>query len=158
MCILYTILYHIRGLDLCAAIVQLYRTYYVYYFALRVSFDLCAVYLYYFVAPTQILRALAAPMKLVPATASHHPPLLKSQWWRSRSGANGGSTIITPANVGPSIPPPSHQCPIQSIYTIQPVENQPAHKSQFLLANPRPIQIRSSQYYPANKIHPIQSI
>ena len=49
-----------------AAIVQLYCTYSLYYPVLRVSSDLCAVCLYYSAAPTQILRALAAPMQLVP--------------------------------------------------------------------------------------------
>ena len=46
----------------------------------------------FFSALTQILRALAAPAQLVPATASHHRPPLKSQWWRSRPA---------PANAGP---------------------------------------------------------
>ena len=62
---------------MCVAIVQLYRMYSLYYPVLRVSSDLCAVYLYYFAAPTQILRALAAPTQLVPATASHRLPPLK---------------------------------------------------------------------------------
>ena len=146
------------GSNLCTDIVKLYRTYSLYYIALHVSSNCCEVYLYYFSSPTQILRALVAPMQLVPATASHHPLPLKSQWWRSHYGVNGDAPITAPAIVGPSILPPPHQCPIQSIFSIQPVANQPAHKIQFLLANPRPIPIRSSQYYPANKIHPIRSI
>ena len=87
LCIIYTILYYISGSNLCAAIVQLYRTYSLYYLLLRVNSDLCAVYLYYFVALTQTLRTLAAPTQLVPATVSHRPLPLKSQWWRSCSGA-----------------------------------------------------------------------
>ena len=81
--------------DLCAAIVQLYRTYYLYYLLLRVSSYLSAAYLYYFDALTQIIRALAAPTKLVPANASCHPPPLKSQWWRSCS-ARLPSTVDLP--------------------------------------------------------------
>ena len=80
VCIIYTILYYIRGSDLCAAIVQLYRTYDLYYLVLRASSDLFAVYLYYFDALTQILRALAALTLLVPSTTSHRPPPLNSQW------------------------------------------------------------------------------
>ena len=142
---------------MCAAIVQLYHIYYLYYLVLRVSSDFCAVYLYYFDAPTQILRALAAPTQLVPATASHRPPPLNSQWWRSRSGPNGGSPVLATANVVPSMPPPSHQCPVQSIRPIQPVANQPAHKSQFLLANPILMPIQSRPYDPANTIQTIRS-
>ena len=110
-----------------AAIVQFYCTCSLYYLVLRVSYNLCAVYLYYFATPTQILRALAAPAQLVPATTYHHPPPLKSQWWCSCSGANGGAPVQAGANVGPSIPPPSHQSPIQSIRPIsliQPVISQ----------------------------------
>ena len=77
MCILYTILYYIRGSDLCAATVQLYHTYSLYYLVLRFSSDLCAVYLYYFYAPTQIIRALASLTHFLPNTASHIPPELE---------------------------------------------------------------------------------
>ena len=83
--------------------------------------------------------------------------LFRRQWWCSRSGANGGAPVPAPANVGPSIPPLSHQSPIQSICPIQPVANQTSHKSQFFLANPRPITIRSSQYYPSDTIQTIRS-
>ena len=47
--------------DFRVAIVQLYRTYYVYYIVLHFSLDLCAVYLDYYVALTQTLHAFAAP-------------------------------------------------------------------------------------------------
>ena len=151
-------MYYITGSDFCAAIVQLYRIYYLYYLILHVSSYFCVVYLCYFAALTQILRALAAPTQLVKATVSHLPPPLKIQWWRSRSRANGGAPVPEPSNVSPSIPPLSYQRPIQSIYPIQPLSNQPAHKSQFLIANPRPIPIQSSRYDPANTIHPIGSI
>ena len=117
----------------------------------------CSLFVLIF-APTQILRALAAPTQLVPVTASHRPPLLKSQCWRFCSNANAGAPIPTPANIFPSIPFPSYQRPIQSICPIQPVANQPDHKIHFLIVNSRPIPIRSSQYYLAYKIHPIQSI
>ena len=83
------------------------------------------------------------------------PPLPTT---RRPSRANGGATVPAPANVGPSIPTPSHQRPIQSIHPIQPVANQPAHKSQFLLANPIPIPIGSRRYNPANTIQMIQPI
>ena len=79
-----------------------------------------------------------------PLPTSYHP-----------SRANDGAPVPKPANVGPYIPRSSHQCPIQSISPIQPV-----YKSQFLLANQRPITIRSSQYNPADTIqtiHPIWS-
>ena len=142
---------------MCAAIVQLYRTYSLYYLVLCVSSDSCALYLYYFSSLTQILRALAAPMQLVPSTASHRPLLLNSQCWSFRSNANDGAPIPTPANIFPSISPPSHQSPIQFICPIHPLSNQTEHKIHFILENPGPIPIRSSQYYPAYKIHTIQS-
>ena len=87
LCILYTILYYIRGLHLCAAIVQLYRMYYLYYLVISVSSDLCAAYLNYFAALAQLIRALADPTQLVPAPASCRPPLLNVQWWRYFSGS-----------------------------------------------------------------------
>ena len=138
LCILYTILYYIRGSHLCAAIVQFYRTYYLYYLVLRVSSDLYAVYLYYFAAPTQIIRALAAPMQLVPATTSHRPPPLKSQWWLSRSVANDGAPVPAPANVGPSHPAPATFHPVYPSHPYHPASNQPANKSQcFLIRSSR---------------------
>ena len=93
MCIIYTLLYYIRGLDLCAAIVQLYCTYSLYYLVLCVSYNLCAVYLHYFAAPTQILHALAALTQLVTAITYHSPSPLNIQWWRSCSGAHGGTPL-----------------------------------------------------------------
>ena len=65
------------SLDLCAAILKLYHKYSLYYPVLRVSSYLCAAYLYYFAARIQILRALAAPTQLVPATTSRRPRPLK---------------------------------------------------------------------------------
>ena len=109
-------MYLIRGSHLCAAIVQFYCTYYLYYLVLCVSSDLCALYLYYFPSLTQKLRILAALTQLVPATTAHSPPPLKSQWWRSCSGANGGAPVSAGANVGPS-----HQHPIHSIRPICPI-------------------------------------
>ena len=91
-----------------AAIVQLYRTYSLYYLVLYVSSNLCAVYWYYFSAQTQILCALAAPKKLVTATNSHSQPPLKIQLWRSYSGSDGGAPVLAPANVGPSHPCPTN--------------------------------------------------
>ena len=82
------------SLYLCAAIVQLYRTYSLYYLVLRVS--LCAVYLYYSAALTQILRALASTTQFVPSTASCCPPPIKRLWWRSLS-VQPPSTINPPA-------------------------------------------------------------
>ena len=64
--------YYIRGSHLCASIVQLHCTYSLYYLVLCVSSDLCAVYLYYFAAMTQIIRALAALTQLVPEQERHH--------------------------------------------------------------------------------------
>ena len=72
-------MYYIRCSHLCAAIVQLYCTYSLYYLVLGVSYNSCALYFYYFASPTQLLRVLAAPTQLVPATTSHSPPPLKSQ-------------------------------------------------------------------------------
>ena len=115
---LYTVLYYIRGSHLCAAIVQFYRMYSLYYLVLCVSSDLCAVYLYYFYFLTQILRVLAAPTQLVPATISHSPPPLKSQWWRSFSGANGGAPVPAGANIGPSHPRPNNSPSGPSVSSI----------------------------------------
>ena len=77
------------------------------------------------------------------------PPLPTA---RRPSRSNSGSPVLTPANVGPSRPPPPHQRPIQSICTIRPVAKQPAHKIHFLLAKKT-----QYQYNPANTIQPIQS-
>ena len=68
-------------------IVQLYCTYSLYYLVLHCSSDLCAAYLDYSATLTQ-------PTYLVAATASHHPPPLNCQWWRSRSG--GPLSIVNP--------------------------------------------------------------
>ena len=77
---------------------------------------------------------------------------------RRPSRGNGGAPVPTPANIGPFNPPLSDQRPIQSIHPIQPVSNQSAHKIQFLLANLRPIKIRSSRYDPSDIIQTIQPI
>ena len=105
--------------DFCAAIVQFYRTYSLYYLVLCVSSNLCAAYLYYFADMTQILIALAASTQLVPATASRRPSI-----------SNGGAPVPAPANVGTSILPLSHPRPIQYICPIQIVANQFPHTSQ----------------------------
>ena len=142
---LYYIVLHIRGSHFCAAIVQVYHMYSLYYLVLRVSSDLCAVYFHYFAAPTQIFRALAAPTQLVQAITSHRPPPFKSQRWRSRSGVNGGAPIPAPMVALPfrglltsfhptPVPPTSHP-----VHPSHPASNQPAHKSQCFL-------IRSSRY------------
>ena len=102
-----------------AAIVQLYRTYYLYYLVLRVSSNFCADDLYYFASPTKILRALAVPTQSVPATASRRP-----------SRSNGGAPVPAPANFGPSILPPSDPRPLWSVLPIQPVASQFTHTSQ----------------------------
>ena len=65
-------------------IVQLYRTYSFFTILYHVrGSDLCALYLYYFDSPAQILRILAAPTQLVPSTTLHIPLPLKSQRRRS---------------------------------------------------------------------------
>ena len=138
---------------MCAAIVQPHLTYSIYYLVLRVSYDLCAVYLYYFDAFTQIFCALVAPTKLVqtPLPTACRP-----------SRANSGAPVLVPDNIFTSILPLYHQSLIQSTRTTQPVAKQPAHKNQFLLANPREqISIQSIRYYsnvPADTTQSIQSI
>ena len=116
-------MYYIRGSHFCAAIVQFYRTYSLYYLVICVSSDSCALYLYYFASPTQILRLLAAPTQLVLYTTCHSPPPLKIQWWRSCSGAHVGAPVPAGANI--RLSHPSH-----------PASNQPAHKSQCFLIQP----------------------
>ena len=110
---------------MCAAKVKFYRTYSLYYLVLCVSYDFCAVYLYFFTSTTQILRVIVAPTQLVPATTPHSPPHLKSQWWSSCSGSNGGSPVPEGANVGPSHPCPPTPHPFHpSHFPIQPVNIQ----------------------------------
>ena len=90
-----------------------------------------------------ITYAIGAGHRFPPPAAPQDPMLalpFRRQWWRSRSG---GCKCW-------SIPPPSHQRPIQYICPIQPVANQPGHKSQFLL-------ILSSRYDPAYKTQSIQA-
>ena len=87
-----------------ASIVQLYCTYYLYYIVLCVSSDLCALYLYYFASPTQILGVLAAPTQLVLVTTSYSPPPLKIQRWRYCSRSHDDAPVPAGANVGPSHP------------------------------------------------------
>ena len=98
---------------MCAAIVQLYYTYSLYYLVLFVSSDLYALYLYYFATPTQILRVLAAPTQLVPATTSHSALPLNSQRWRSCSGSHGGAPVTTGDN-----PCLSHPCAHIQVYHL----------------------------------------
>ena len=138
VCILYTILYYIRGSYLCAAVVCLYRTYDLYYLVLRASSNFSAVYLYYFAALTQILRAPFSAESMEKSTASHRPPPLKSQWWRSCSGANGGAPVPLPANARPSHPCPTNVtsspsipsspsvCSLQSLTSKHPSAQKPA--------------------------------
>ena len=87
-------MYYIICSHFLAAIVKLYRTYSLYFLVLRVSSNSCALYLYYFDSPTQIIRLLAAPTPLVPATTYYSPLLLKIQWWRSCYGSNGGGLFV----------------------------------------------------------------
>ena len=100
-----------------------------------------------FFALTKILRALVATMQLVPATAYRLPSI-----------SNGGAPIPVPANVGPYIPPPSHQYPIRSTRPIHLVAIQFPHtihliKIQFLQENPiKPILIQSSRYNPSSPL------
>ena len=68
--------------------------YCLYYLILGVNWDLCAAYLYYFAALTQIIRALEARMQLVPAMSACHPSPLKIQWWCFR--LNRPPSIIDP--------------------------------------------------------------
>ena len=75
---------------------------YLYYIVLHSSSCLCAAYLYYFSALTQIICSLAAPKQLVTATASRRPPLLNSHWWRS-------SYSCPPSTVDPLALPCPHR-------------------------------------------------
>ena len=58
---------------------------------------------------------LAAPKQLATDTDTHRPPPLKSQWWRSCSGADGGAPVPLPANVRPSNPRPTNVPSIPSV-------------------------------------------
>ena len=109
VCILYNIMYYIRGLDLCAAIVQFYCTYSLYYLVLHVSSEFCSVYLYYLL----LKHRYSAPLQNQRNWCQ--PPLPTA---RRPSRANGGAPVPAPANIGPSIPPPSHPRPIHSIRPI----------------------------------------
>ena len=126
-------LYYIRGSNFFAAIVQLYRTYSLYYPVLCVSSDSCALYLYYFASPTQILRVLAAPTQLV------QPPLPIA---RRPSRTNGDTPVPAPmvallfqrvlTSVRPTpVPPMPH--PVHPSHPSHPASNQTAHKSQCFL-------------------------
>ena len=92
------------------------------FFVLRVSSYLCAAYLYYSAAMTQILRALAAPTQLVPDTAFCCPMSLKSQWWRSHSG-RPPSTVDLPTLTCPHQVHPTGQaiqaCPSKPFFNDQ---------------------------------------
>ena len=79
--------------------------YYLYYLVLHFSSDLCAAYLDYSADLTQILRALAAPIKLVASTTSHFRMPLPVA---CRSSRENCGAPLAPSNVGHSIPPPSH--------------------------------------------------
>ena len=130
-----TVLYCIRGSDLCTAIVKLYHMYYLYHLVPSFSSYLCAAYLDYSAALTQILRAFAAPTQFVAATTSWRwPPLPVA---RRTSRDNGGSPLA-PANFSPYIPTLSESRPIRSVCPIQTVASQflplyhPSHKIQFI--------------------------
>ena len=56
-----------------------------------------------------IRHKYSAPTELFPATTSHSALPLKSQRWRSCSGAHGGAPVPAPANVRPF-----HSCPTNS--------------------------------------------
>ena len=86
----------------------------MYYLILRVSYDFCAAYLYYFSNLTKILRSLEVPMQLVPATASCRPSPIKIQWWHSCSGR-------PPATVDP----PALPCPHRFHLTDQACPSKP---------------------------------
>ena len=132
---------------MCAAIVQLYHTYYLYYLVILVSSNLCAAYLYYFAALKKILYTLTS------LTNWCQPPLPDAC---RPSIAHGGAPVTAPANVSTSIPPPYHFVRPSHIASSKPIKSyQPAHKSQFIRENPRPIPIRSSQYNSADTIQPI---
>ena len=78
--------------------------YSLYYLVLCVSSNVCALYFYYFASPIQILRVIATPTQLVPATTSHSPPPLKSQQLLSCSVVDCGNPVPAGANVRPSHP------------------------------------------------------
>ena len=127
---------------MCAAIVHFYRTYYLYYPVISFSSDLCAAYLDYYAALTQILRYLAAPTQLVASTTSRRHPLLLVPRHTSRD--NGGAPLA-PAIIGPSItpPPPSQPHLIRSVRPIHPLAShfiplyQPAHKKPISPSEPK---------------------
>ena len=132
---------------MCAAIVQLDRTYYLYYLVLRFNSDLCAAYLDYYATLTQILRALVALTQLVASTTSRLRPVLPVACHTSRD--NGGVPHMDLTNSGPSIPPPSH--PVHPYHPassnpMYPIIPSSALKRQFLLEN-RIKLIRSSIFY-----------
>ena len=106
---------------MCAAIVQMYHIYYLDYSVLRFSSNCFAAYFDYCDALTQIICSLAAPKQLVAATAScrHLPLPVACHTSRDNVGAPS-----EPANVGPSIPPPSNPRSIQSICSIHTVTSQ----------------------------------
>ena len=157
---LYYLLLRISS-DLCATIVQLYCTYYLYYLVIRASSDLCEAYLYYFVALTKILRALAELTQFVPATASCRMPPLRSQWWRSRSHR-------LPSTVTPPVLPCPHwvQCTDQSYKSCPSkpcLTNTPSAMSltcpskTFLNRHTNSIPVRQSHHYSTDYL-PIKTI
>ena len=97
---------------------------------------MCALYLYYFASSTQILRVLAAPTKLVPATTSHSAPPLKSQRWRSCSGAHGGAPVPAGANIRPFHPRPTNAHQVHPSHSSLVCSNQPANGGAPVLALP----------------------
>ena len=114
---------------------------------------MCSLFVLFCCSDKNTLRpcstdAICASHRFPPPAAPQDPMValpFQRQWWRSNSGACKRRSLH---------PTPYHQRPIQSIRPIQPVSNQPAHKSQLILVKPRLISIRSRRY---DTIHPIQS-
>ena len=109
---------------MCAAIVYFYRTYDLYYLVLRASSDLSAVYLYYFAALTQILRALCCTeaigdSHLFPPPAAPQEPMVALLFRRLL-------TLVRPTPVPPTSYPVHPYVPYSQLPASIPV-----HKIQF---------------------------
>ena len=126
---------------------------------------MCAFYLYCFTSPTQILRVLAAPTKLVPATTSHSA--------RCPSRANGGATFPAPMVALPfrhllmfvcltPVPPTPNQ--VHLFHSSLVCSNQPANGGTPVLAlpfrkalttvRPTPVPPTPHPVHPSHPYHP----
>ena len=135
-------LYYIRGSYLCAAIVQFYCTYSLYYLVLRLTSDLCALYLYYFdFKTTNTLH----PCSTDAIGAIHHIPQPPAP--QEPMVALPFRRLLTSVHPTP-VPPTPH--PVHPPYPSHPSSNQPAHKIQCFLIRYNPIQ--TIRYNPAENM------